>query len=48
MDGGKKKKKKGTGTEGERKKKIEKRKYFGSCKKNKYIKKWNNNVKIGI
>jgi hypothetical protein len=36
----KKKKKRGTGTEGEReRKKIEKIRYFGSCEKNKYIKK---------
>jgi hypothetical protein len=35
----KKKKERGTGTEGERVKKIEKRRYFGSCEKNKYIKK---------
>ena len=31
----------------ERGKKFEKRRYFGSCEKNKYIKKWNSNVKIG-
>ena len=38
VDGGEKKKekKKGTGTKGERGKKIEKRRYFGSCEK-KYI-----------
>ena len=43
----KKKKERGTGTEGEKGKKIEKRRYFGSCEKNKYIKKWNSKVKIG-
>ena len=43
----KKKKREGTGTKGERGKKIEKRRYFGSCGKNKFIKKWNINVKIG-
>jgi hypothetical protein len=34
----KKKKERGTGTEGERGKKIEKRRYFGSCKKKKILK----------
>ena len=36
MVGKKEKKKRGTGTEGERGKKIEKKRYFGNCEK-KYI-----------
>jgi hypothetical protein len=48
---GKKKGKKKTRKRGdrgrERRKKIEKRRYFGTYEKNKYIKKWNSNVKIG-
>ena len=44
---GKEKKKRGMGTEGERGKKLRKKRYFWSCKKNKYIKKQNSKVKIG-
>jgi hypothetical protein len=44
----KKQRKRGVREQREReRKKIEKIRYFGSCEKNKYIKKWNSNVKIG-
>ena len=43
----KKKRKKGERERREREEKIEKKMYFGSCEKNKYIKKWNSKVKIG-
>jgi hypothetical protein len=45
--GEKKKKKKGNGNRGRERKKLRKKRYFGSCEKNKYIKKWNSKVKIG-
>jgi hypothetical protein len=43
----KKQRKRGERDRERERKKIEKIRYFGSCEKNKYIKKWNSNVKIG-